>query len=106
MSKKRVVSPGNLDSPENSVSLPSERATALVRGDRRKAYGDPRPIAATAAIFWSEWLMESDGSIREPNDADVQMMMALHKVAREKHRPREDNRTDICGYVNIYEETL
>jgi len=33
------------------------------------------------------------------------MMMALHKVARERHAPQEDNLTDICGYINIYERT-
>jgi len=37
--------------------------------------------------------------------SDVQMMMALHKVARERHAPQEDNLTDICGYTNIYERT-
>lgn len=86
--------------------LPSERATELVTGDRRDMYGPPSPIAATAAALWTDWLTDEDGGISCITPADVQMMMALHKVAREKHRQQADNRTDICGYVNIYEETL
>jgi len=79
--------------------LPSERATAVVRGRAAKQYGDPRPIAITASELWSDWL----GVKVRPTD--VQMMMALHKIARERHAPQEDNLTDICGYVNIYERT-
>lgn len=79
--------------------LPSERATEIVKGDRAIRYGNPTPIAITASELWSDWL----GVKVTPTD--VQMMMALHKVAREKHAPQEDNLTDICGYVNIYERT-
>ena len=82
------------------MPLPSERATTIVKGDRAKKYGDPTPIAQTAAELWEAWL--GDRVIRA---TDVQMMMALHKVARERHAPQEDNLTDICGYVNIYERT-
>lgn len=81
--------------------MPSERATETVKGRARQQYGDPRPIAATAAEFWNVWMKGK----REIEDTDVQMMMALHKVAREKHAPQPDNLTDICGYVNIYERT-
>ena len=80
--------------------LPSERATQIVKGDRRKKYGDPTPIAITAAQLWNVWL-----DTHQITATDVQMMMALHKVARERHAPQEDNTTDICGYVNIYERT-
>jgi hypothetical protein len=86
--------------------LPSERATEIVKGSRRQVYGPPRPIAETAANLWTDWLTQEDGSLGPITPEDVQMMMALHKVAREKHRTQPDNLTDICGYVNIYEETL
>ena len=79
--------------------LPSERATAVVKDRAAKQYGDPTPIATLAALLWSDWL-----GIRV-RPIDVQMMMALHKVARERHAPQEDNLTDICGYINIYERT-
>lgn len=90
----------------DSDTLPSERATELVKGDRRATYGPPQPIAETAAALWNTWLTRYDGGIRAITPGDVQMMMALHKVAREKHRTTVDNRTDICGYINIYEETI
>jgi hypothetical protein len=56
--------------------------------------------------LWTAWLEDEDGGISLITPADVQMMMALHKMARQKHRHQRDNLTDICGYVNIYEETL
>jgi len=84
---------------EAALSLPSERATEIVKGDRAKKYGDPTPIAVMAAQLWGDWL----GLRIRP--VDVQMMMALHKIARERFAPQEDNLTDICGYVNIYERT-
>ena len=80
--------------------LPSERATAVVKGRAAEQYGDPVPIATTAAQLWNVWL-DTD----QITPSDVQMMMALHKVARERHAPQEDNLTDICGYTNIYERT-
>ena len=81
-----------------ATELPSERATQVVKERAAKQYGDPTPIATTAAYLWNNWL---DTEIIHPSD--VQMMMALHKVARERHAPQEDNLTDICGYINIYE---
>jgi len=90
------------------VPLPSERATEVVKGDRAKKYGDPTPIAITASELWNAWLSAGlgiDEVIRPVEPTDVQMMMALHKVARERHAPQEDNLTDICGYINIYERT-
>ena len=87
--------------------MPSERATTIVIGDMRAMYGDPSPIAETARQLWSIWLLNDDtGAIRELTRADVHMMLALHKVAREKHRHIKDNLTDICGYVNLYEGEL
>ncbi len=86
------------------MPLPSERATEIVKGDRAKKYGDPTPIAKTAAELWNVWLGPPE-TLRHIEATDVQMMMALHKVARERHAPQEDNLTDICGYVNIYERT-
>ena len=80
--------------------LPSELATKIVKADRAKKYGDPTPIAETAAALWNNWL-----GTHQITATDVQMMMALHKVARERHAPQEDNTTDICGYVNIYSRT-
>jgi Domain of unknown function (DUF6378) len=86
------------------MASPSERATEVVK-DRGTTYGDPTPIAETAAAFWNEWLrvIGTEEVIRPIDATDVQMMMALHKVARERHSELEDNLTDICGYVNIYE---
>jgi Domain of unknown function (DUF6378) len=86
--------------------LASERATEVVKGRAAQQYGDPTPIAETAAEFWNTWLSAGTGVdevIRPIEASDVEMMMALHKVARERHAPGEDNLTDICGYTNIYE---
>ena len=91
--------------------LASERATEVVNGRAAQQYGDPTPIAETAAQLWNTWLSidgvtDPDGVVRVITAADVEMMMALHKVARERHAPGEDNLTDICGYVNIYETVM
>ena len=83
--------------------LASERATKVVKGRAAKQYGDPTPIAVTAAHLWNTWLSVDHTMLGPITPADVEMMMALHKVAREKHAPGPQNTEDICGYVNIYE---
>lgn len=84
--------------------LPSERATEVVK-ERGKTYGSPSPIAVTTSLLWNGWLY-IDGTeevIHPISPTDVEMMMALHKIARERHSHVDDNLTDICGYINVYD---
>lgn len=84
---------------------PSERATEIVK-QRGEQYGSPTPIAATTAELWNAWLgvEGTDEVIHTIEPLDVEMMMALHKIARQRHRHQDDNLTDICGYINVYDK--
>lgn len=80
------------------MALPSERATEVVK-ERGTEYGHPYPIFSVTAELWSAWLTDR----RQINPEDVPIMMAMHKLARERQRPKDDNITDVCGYMNTYE---
>ncbi len=90
--------------------LPSERATEIV-ANRGVRYGHPRPIFETTASFWNEWLAKDrgalfeDGMVRSINPEDVPVLMALHKIAREKYAPspHQDNLDDVVGFINTRE---
>ena len=79
----------------SSVSL---EAHELVAGDRRKQYGDPRPLFNLIAKFWSP-ILKVNVTAKQ-----VATCMVLLKLARETIRPKHDNRVDSCGYTNIMDE--
>ena len=92
------------------MPLPSERATEVVKA-RGESYGDPNVHYARVADFWNSYLSiagvtDPDGVLRMIKPEDVAMMMVLFKVGRESHKLNEDNRTDICGWTNVYEAML
>jgi hypothetical protein len=89
---------------------PSIRATEIVQ-QRRESYGNPNVHYARVAEFWNTWLSipgvtDPEGIIRTISPEDIGMMMVLFKVGRESHKQQEDNRTDICGWTNVYEAML
>lgn len=77
------------DHPETIL----EEAERIVSGDRGPQYGHPAQNFTDTAKLWSAYLGYSF------NPEDVAVMMILLKIAREKNRPKRDNRVDIAGYT-------
>lgn len=73
----------------------TQEAQRLVRGDRRKDYGDVGDSFGRIANLWSIYL----GKPGLIHDRDVAMMMVLLKVSRDKGKPKRDNLVDIAGYA-------
>ena len=72
------------------------KAHEVINGQRQDVYGNPEDSFATIADLWSVWVG------REISAHDVAMMMALLKIAREKHGAgSEDNGVDACGYLAL-----
>ena len=70
-----------------------QEAHALVHGDRGASYGTPYDNFTHTAGLWSAqfgWPVTAE---------QVAMAMILVKLSRERHAPKRDNRTDICGYA-------
>ena len=72
-----------------------DEAKRIRSGERNVDYGDAvenfRRITTIAN--------EITGLSLRPSDV-CRVMLAV-KLARERHRPKRDNRVDICGYVDI-----
>jgi hypothetical protein len=68
-------------------------AHGLVHADRGADYGHPLDNFGHTAGLWKAafgW---------DATPEKVAMAMILVKVSRECHKPKRDNRTDICGYA-------
>jgi len=72
-----------------------EEAMRIQGGDRQQDYGDPTENFKHIADIWNAYIGE--GSYLYPRD--VAHMMILMKVARNCHKPKRDNWTDIAGYA-------
>lgn len=70
-----------------------QEAQRLVHGDRGDSYGHPLDDYTKTAALWSVIL----GTDVTPEKA-ILCMVAV-KVSREMHKPKRDNRVDICGYA-------
>lgn len=75
-------------------------AGKVINGERQDAYGNPEDSFAGIAVLWGWYL----GRALSP--ADVAMMMALLKFAREKNQRKRDNIVDACGYLALYEDIV
>ena len=86
------------------MPLPSERATEVVQ-NRQETYGHPGPIYDFVAEMWNLWLgvEGTEEVIRTIDSTDVAMMLALMKIGRQRMKKNDDNLTDVCGYMNVYE---
>lgn len=80
-----------LDDAEAKTCL--EHAAALVDGPRRADYGHPHENHSRTAAMWSAYLGI------EVTHRQVCMMMSLMKISRDKHRAKQDNLDDICGWT-------
>ncbi len=70
-------------------------AEALVHGPRNADYGHPAENDARIAALWRAqfgWPVVN---------TDVWQAMVLTKLARERQRPRRDNRVDTAGYAEV-----
>ena len=78
-----------------------EEAFRIQSGDRQQDYGDPTDNFRDIADLWNAYMGFSEGTECTPSfDArDVAHMMILMKIARNCHKPKRDNWTDIAGYA-------
>lgn len=78
-----------------------DAAKSLVYGDRQSAYGTPLDDFTVQAEFWTTYLRGKgylkEGVALEPEC--VPEMFILTKIARQLHRRKFDNPTDIAGYA-------
>lgn len=82
----------------------ADTATQLVLGDRNASYGNPADDYAKVAKLWSGLLHPILQRDITPQEA-ILMMVAL-KLAREVHRPKDDNIIDAHGYLLCYQWAL
>lgn len=73
-----------------------EEAQRLIGGDRRDQYGDD--TFRTVAIMWAAYL----GAEVKPHQ--VAEMLALLKIARNRHRAKLDSFIDGIGYLALAAE--
>ena len=77
--------------------------------DRAKQYAPDNSIFKLTAKLWSEYITNNNND--DPNydmtvildSSDVKMMMALHKIARETIKHKDDNCIDAINYLALYE---
>ena len=70
-----------------------DEAYQLVTGDRQKDYDHPARNFDRIARLWSVALD------KDITPEDVAVCMILVKVARQIHKPKRDNLTDLIGYT-------
>jgi hypothetical protein len=80
----------------------TERAQALVDGERHKVYGHPLPNHERIAAFWTVRLADKlkDDAVIEPHEAAA--CMRLVKESRLIETPgHDDSLVDISGYSQV-----
>jgi len=78
------------------------RAHKLINGERRTLYGDPEDSFETIAAFWSTYInAKFDGSVVNLDKYDVALLMVLYKMSREVEAYKDDNWTDMAGYIGL-----
>ena len=75
----------------------AEKTVADTLADRQQDYGDAKESFDRIARLWNIWLAGKSTIAAH----DVAMMMVLFKVAREKHKTKDDNLVDIGGYAEL-----
>lgn len=73
-----------------------QEAQRLTHGDRNADYGHPHDDYSRVARLWEPILGLPPLSL---DPAKAALCMVAVKIARECHRPKRDNRTDMAGYA-------
>jgi len=76
-----------------------EEAFRIQGGDRQQDYGDPTRNFQDIANLWREYVISAGGWKVNFTARDVAHMMILMKIARNCHKPKRDNWTDMAGYA-------
>jgi hypothetical protein len=79
---------------------PCEQALHVVHGARREAYGDAAQSLRTIADLWGPILK------KHVTNEEVALCMIQLKIARELNKHQDDNLTDICGYVEVLNQSI
>jgi hypothetical protein len=81
----------------------AQKATRLVSGDRKAAYGDVMDGLAKIAVLWNALLTAAGKAPARPLDEhDVGQMMVNLKQARSYTGPhRADNHVDQAGWSSV-----
>ncbi len=85
----------NLSSITTSIFQQAER---LVNTDRAADYGSPTQMCSHIAAMWNAYLKLDEKPITAEQ---VAYMMVLFKIARQSYKDKDDNLTDMLGYVGV-----
>lgn len=73
----------------------NQTASEVVKGPRRKSYGDARQSFERIARSWSD-ILTAPVSARQ-----VALCMISLKTLRDSNSPKRDNLVDIAGYAEL-----
>ena len=76
-----------------------QAAAVAVGGPRNVDYGNPADDFRTQAEMFSSYLSRTNGQSVVVTASDIAALMILVKVARQAHRPKQDNWVDMAGYA-------
>jgi len=76
-----------------------DAASSAVCGSRNEDYGSPNDDFATQAAMISAYLSRSNGYTVQVTAGDIAALMVCVKLARQAHRPKQDNWIDVAGYA-------
>lgn len=79
-------------------------ASEAICGDRDLQYGPPAQNMATTAEMMSAFLRGRKKLSADLDAYDAAMLLALVKIARAAHKPKDDNSVDGAGYLAIAAE--
>jgi hypothetical protein len=82
-----------------AASTTLHSALEAVTGDRNKSYGNPLEDFTTQAEMFSAYLTRTNSRRVYVTATDIAALMILVKLARQAHRPKQDNWTDAAGYA-------
>jgi hypothetical protein len=77
-----------------------KEASELVLGDRNSSYGNPRDDYLKTSKIWSGLLAHKLKEDITPEEA--MLMMVGVKMSREVYKHKDDNITDMIGYILCY----
>ena len=78
-----------------------DEAARIVHGSRQSDYGHPIDNWTLTADLFTAALRSKLREGEVITSETAVLLMELVKVARELHRPKRDNRTDLAGYAEV-----